>query len=140
MTASAKCLGPLRRHRGIYLLLVCVVIACGLGSRSEIVALSPFFAKYVGNALWALMIFIGLGSVFPSRSTAWVAGWAAAVSASVEFSQLYHAPWIDAVRRTWIGRMALGDTFAWGDMAAYAVGIVFGGLGEWGYRFYDSRT
>src|SRR5579864_1982209 len=92
---------------------IVVVICCGLGSRSELLALPPFFAKYAGDALWALMIFLGFGFLLPVRSTAAVAGLAVAVCGTIECSQLYHAPWLDAVRRTWFGRVALGDTFGW---------------------------
>lgn len=119
------------RHRGLYTFWIAVVIGLGLGSRSETIALPLFAAKYAGDALWALMIFLGFGWLLPSRSTAAVAGLAVAVCGVIEFSQLYHAPWLDALRRTWFGRMALGDTFGWGDLAAYLVGIGFGVVGEW---------
>jgi hypothetical protein len=52
----------------------------------------------------------------------------------VEFSQLYRAPWIDAVRGTIPGRLVLGNTFKWLDLPAYAVGIAFGALAEWRLR------
>jgi len=49
------------RHRGLYALWVAAVIGAGLSSRSEWLALPPFVAKYAGDALWALMIFLGFG-------------------------------------------------------------------------------
>lgn len=119
------------RHRGLYALSVAVVIGAGLASRSEALALSPFVAKYAGDALWGLMIFVGLGLVWPTRRTTTLAALAAAVCVAVECSQLYRAPWLDAARRTWPGRMMLGNTFGWGDIAAYLVGIAAGGLAEW---------
>lgn len=119
------------RHRGLYLLRILVVIICGLGSRSEILDLPPFVAKYLGDALWGLMIFLGIGVILPARGTAAVAALAMAVCVAVECSQLYHAPWIDAIRRTWLGRMALGNDFGWGDLAAYLAGISAGSLAEW---------
>lgn len=114
------------RRRGLYAAWIAVVIGCGLASRSESLALPAFLAKYGGDGLWALMIFLAFGFLLPARGTAAVAGLAAAVCAAVEFAQLYHAPWIDAVRRTWFGRVALGDTFGWGDLAAYLAGIAAG--------------
>lgn len=110
---------------------IVVIIACGLLCRSGLIGLPPFFAKYAGDALWALMIFVGIGFLLPARSTMAVAGLAAVVCVLVECSQLYHAPWIDAIRSTWIGRMTLGSTFGWGDLAAYCAGIVAGVLAEW---------
>jgi hypothetical protein len=122
------------RHRGLYALSVAVVVCAGLASRSEALALPAFAAKYAGDALWGLMIFLGLGLMLPRRGTAAVAVAAAVVCCAVEFSQLYRAPWLDTARRTWLGRMALGDTFGWGDIAAYLVGISAGGLVEWVVR------
>jgi hypothetical protein len=49
----------------------------------------------------------------------------------VEFSQLYHAPWIDAVRATLPGRLVLGTTFNWPDLLAYALGVGLGALEDW---------
>jgi hypothetical protein len=48
-----------------------------------------------------------------------------------EFSQLYHAPWIDTIRATILGKLALGNTFNWPDLPAYAVGIALGASAEW---------
>lgn len=119
------------RRRGLYALGIAVVIGCGLATRSDALALPAFLVKYAGDALWALMIFLGLGFLLPTWRTVAVAGLATLVCVTIEGSQLYHAPWIDAVRRTWFGRMALGDTFAWGDLAAYLAGIAFCGVIEW---------
>ena len=41
-------------------------------------------------------------------------------------SQLYHAPWIDAIRVTTIGHIILGYSFSWLDILAYAAGILTG--------------
>jgi uncharacterized protein (DUF1810 family) len=120
------------RRRSLYAAWTAVVICAGLASRSDFVGLPPFLAKYAGDALWALMVFLGIALLVPTRSTATVAGLALAVSCAVEASQLYHAPWLDAIRRTTLGHLVLGDTFAWGDIGAYLVGITVGAVAEWG--------
>jgi|HubBroStandDraft_6_1064221.scaffolds.fasta_scaffold743917_2 hypothetical protein len=118
-----------RRSRRCYAVGIAVVIGLGLGSRSG--ALPPFLAKYAGDALWALMVFLGIGFLTPTRTTFTVALLAAAFCCADEFSQLYHAPWIDAARRTTLGHLALGDTFAWADILAYLVGIAVAAVAEW---------
>lgn len=45
---------------------------------------------------------------------------------SIEFLQLYHAPWIDSIRSTLMGRLVLGSTFNSPDLIAYLVGIAIG--------------
>lgn len=49
---------------------------------------------------------------------------------AVEFSQLYHAPWIDSIRATRLGTLALGSTFNAPDLIAYTVGVACGGVIE----------
>jgi len=41
----------------------------------------------------------------------------------IEISQLYHAPWIDAIRNTRLGGLVLGFGFLWTDIIAYTMGI-----------------
>ena len=53
---------------------------------------------------------------------------------AVEFSQLYHAPWIEAVRATFPGRLVLGATFKWPDLVAYLIGIALGAVVEHLFR------
>lgn len=120
-----------RRHRGLYLGLIAVVICLGLLSRSDWPALPPWLAKYLGDALWGLMIYLGIGLLLPAKSITFNGLSAGLVCATVECSQLYHVPWLDTVRQTWIGRMTLGYAFGWGDLFAYLMGIVFGMFFEW---------
>ena len=89
-----------------------------------------FYLKYGGDALWALLIFLGFGFVFIRTSTLRVALMALCFSCTVEFSQLYHAPWIDSMRANRVGALILGATFNWPDLIAYGVGIMPGCLSE----------
>ena len=73
----------------------------------------------------------GIGLVLPRASTWTVALLAMAFSVLIEVSQLYHAPWIDSIRRTTLGGLVLGFGFLWSDLACYAAGV---GLG------YPDRT
>jgi hypothetical protein len=103
-----------------------VVVCVGLLSRSDLVGLSPFWAKYIGDALWALMFFVIVAIVLPGRSTLVIAAIALVVCCALELSQLYHAPWIDAARKTWPGKLLLGSAFAWADLVAYLAGVTTG--------------
>ena len=48
----------------------------------------------------------------------------------IEFSQIYHAPWIDDIRATTLGALLLGAGFLWSDLVCYAVGVAIGVVGE----------
>jgi Protein of unknown function (DUF2809) len=110
------------RNRFIYGAAIILVIILGLGSRHY----ASTFPLFIGDILWALMVFLGFGFLRPSLSTARVAALAALFSAAIEASQLYHAPWIDALRRTRLGGLVLGYDFLWSDLLCYAVGITLG--------------
>jgi hypothetical protein len=119
------------RNRLLYAALAVAVVAAGLLWRASFMPLPPFLSKYGGDALWALMVFVGFGFLFHRASTLVAALLALTFSWGVEFSQLYHAPWIDAVRATLPGRLVLGSTFNWPDLPAYALGVVLGACVEW---------
>ena len=61
---------------------------------------------------------------------------ALAFSFAIEFSQLYQADWINALRRTTLGGLILGYGFLWSDLVCYTVGILIGagielGISNW---------
>jgi len=118
------------RSRPLYAVLIVLVIATGLLWRSSFMPLPPFLAKYGGDALWSLMVFVGLGFMFNRAYTLRLAFGALCFSWAVELSQLYHAPWIDMIRSTLPGRLILGSTFNWLDLPAYAFGIAIGVVAE----------
>jgi hypothetical protein len=64
--------------------------------------------------------------LLPASKTLTVAVLALMTSYSVEFSQLYQAPWINAIRATTPGHLILGSTFHGPDLAAYTIGVVIG--------------
>lgn len=118
------------RNRSVYAAAGGAVMATGLIWRSGELPLSGFAAKYGGDALWALLVFIGLGFLFRRTSTLRVAAASLAFAGTVEFAQLYHAPWIDSIRATRMGSLILGSTFNPPDFVAYAIGIAVGALME----------
>ncbi len=126
------------RNRLVYALLGLLVIGLGLLSRSHWLPLSDFIAKYAGDALWAFLVFLGFGFLFANRSTLFVAVLAVTFCLLIEFSQLYRAGWIDALRKHPLGALVLGDTFAWADIAAYLAGIACGIAGEIAHRLIVS--
>lgn len=115
-----------KRSRVLYACLGVSVLIGGLILRSRFAGLSGFAAKYGGDSLWALLVFCGLAFAFQRLSTLRVALIALAFAYCIEFSQIYHASWIDEIRSTRLGALVLGSTFNWPDLVAYAVGICVG--------------
>jgi len=119
-----------RRKRAFSIALVTLAAIVGLGSRRFAAYLPEFVAAYTGDAAWACAVFQGLGAIFPGLSTWRAALLALFVSTAVELGQLYHAPWIDTIRDTTIGHLALGSGFDPRDLACYTVGVGIGVLIE----------
>lgn len=115
-----------QRSRFPYAALTLGVIAVGMASRRFPGLFPTVLDKYPGDVLWALMVFFGLGTVLPRHSTGRLALAALSISFVVEFSQLYQAPWINAIRATTPGHLVLGSTFSWGDLLAYVAGVATG--------------
>jgi hypothetical protein len=116
----------IQRNRFYVAIGVLLVIALGLASRKFPFLFPAFLGKYPGDALWALTVFLVWAFFKPNATTLALALLGLATSYADEFSQLYQAPWINAIRRTTVGHLLLGSTFSWFDMCAYTVGVAVG--------------
>ncbi|WP_370832497.1 DUF2809 domain-containing protein [Clostridium sp.] len=96
------------------------ILSRKIGNLPEIISL------YSGDILWALMVFLIISFIFNKKSTIFTISWAIIFSYSIEISQLYHAPWIDAIRNTTLGSLILGFGFLWSDLVCYTIGILIG--------------
>ncbi|MDA2382217.1 DUF2809 domain-containing protein [Bacillus cereus] len=119
-----------KRNRVVYALFTIVVIILGLSSRKFAFALPHLLNDYLGDALWALMIFTGFGFLFPKTETKKLAFISLMFCYGIEASQLYHAEWIDSIRATTLGGLVLGYGFLWSDLVAYTIGVGVGILCE----------
>ena len=115
----------MKRNRIVYGLLTSSVVLLGLASRLMFGDIS-FVKLYVGDALWALMVFFGFAATFRRWPTKTVTLAAMLFSFGIEISQLYHAPWIDNLRATRLGALVLGFSFVWSDLLCYSLGIAVG--------------
>lgn len=110
------------KNRLKFLLMAFLMIPIGLATRTYG---NEFMKLYVGDSLWAMMIYFGFKFLFPSQPLK--AFWYAIIFCFlIEFSQLYHAPWINTVRQNRLGGLILGFGFLWTDLVSYFVGILGG--------------
>ncbi len=121
------------KTRITWFIIICITIVLGLASRHFKVV--PLF---VGDILWATMVYFMVRFLFINKPVSFIAIVSLLFSYAIEFSQLYHAPWIDAIRPSLFGRLVLGATFNWGDMICYAAGVGIGVLVD--LYFLSSRT
>lgn len=108
------------RPRLLLALWLVVLVALGLGSRRP--GMPEFCVLYVGDVLWGALFFGVAAFARPAAGTLrlWVA--ATVTTEVIELSQLYQAPWVQAVRATRVGGLLLGHEFLWSDVVGVALG------------------
>ena len=111
------------RPRLLTAALLLLTIALGLASRRYAAPLPHVIAAYAGDALWAAMVYWIAAFILPRAKTRTLAAIALSLSFAVELSQLYQAPWINEIRATRLGVLALGHGFLWSDLVCYAAGV-----------------
>lgn len=104
-----------------YLILIIVIIIAGLLSRR-----SSYIPLWLGDGLYALMMYFIVRFIFLKKKSSFVCLLSLIICMTIEGSQLFHAAWIDAIRKTLPGRLILGQGFLWRDLTAYAIGSIFG--------------
>lgn len=100
-----------------------ITIILGLASRRFTDQIPAFVAEHAGDMLWASMVYFGFRMIGTSRSLSLAAALSILFSFSIEFSQLYQAPWMVELRSTSIGSLVLGRGFLWVDLVRYVIGI-----------------
>jgi hypothetical protein len=122
------------KFRLILLGLIPLLIVSAFATRSGSPFIPGFVAEYGGDTLWAAMVYLLIRLIVPRWSPFRSAVLAMMISLLGEISQLYHAPWIDAIRAYRLGGVILGYGFLWSDLVCYIVGILSGAFLEWGLR------
>jgi hypothetical protein len=107
-----------------YVAAALLTVAVGLGVHLGGSFLPPAVRDVIGDALWAAMMFLWISALWPSAHVAARASVALGISWTVELSQLYHTPSLDAARSTTLGRLILGSGFDVRDLVAYAGGVM----------------
>lgn len=107
------------------LVISLLVIACGLTLRltGYEIGLPYFLVKYGGSLLWGTMVFWLVGALLPHQPVVRLAMISAAIAVLIEFTRLYHTPWLDQFRLELVGALLLGRIFSWANIVAYLLGI-----------------
>jgi hypothetical protein len=111
--------------RIIYFLLAIFFVWLALATRQHPQWFHPFVTKYGGDTIWAGMFLLLLRAFFLQKKLWKLALFAYTLGVITECLQLWHDPFIDAIRSTRIGGLLIGYGFLWSDMICYAVGILF---------------
>jgi len=112
------------KSRLAYIFAVLLVIPIGLGVRS--IELPTWIHFWLGDALYATMMYFIVSALVPQWKISRRFTLSLLLCFGIEFSQLYQADWIKAIRNTRLGAVTLGRGFMWSDLLAYFGGALFG--------------
>ena len=111
------------KRKIIYLLLFIFFTWLAIATRTHAGWFHPLIQEYGGDIIWAGMFLFFL-RIFWGKVRLWkLALICYILGVADELLQLYHAPWIEAIRHTRVGGLILGFGFLWSDILCYAIGI-----------------
>jgi hypothetical protein len=126
------------KKRLTFLFAAGLSVILGLGVREFRRYVPDYLDFWVGDAIWAMMIFWMVCFIKPSSKFVYNALTALLFCYTIELSQLYQADWINDLRSTTFGTLVLGHGFLWSDLLAYSFGVSFGYLIT--YQFIKNRN
>ena len=112
-----------QRHPKYQILFFFVALLFGLSVRNSEPHLPYYFSLMGPDMIWAGMVFLGFGILFPNTKTLSIGVYSIVFAFGVEISQLYQADWINEIRSNKWGGLVLGHGFLWSDLLAYTLGI-----------------
>lgn len=117
-----------------YALLWLLTIILGLLSRRYRHAMPGFLDEYLGDTIWAGMLYYGARMLFVRRSRAFALALSLGFAYAVEISCLYKTPWLSHIRYTTLGRLVLGTDFVWSDFPCYTAGVLLAWLSDYPFK------
>jgi hypothetical protein len=111
------------KYRLLYFFIFCFLVWLALATRWYPHAFPVIIAKYGGDTIWAGMFLFFLRTIWLKPSIHFLAIITYLLGVLDELQQLYRAPWILAVRKTYLGALMLGNGFVWSDLVCYAIGV-----------------
>ena len=124
-TRKNKLISPFQKRM---LLSLCVVIPVGFGTKFYQGPFEWWLNDYAGGMVYEIFWCFLAVIVWPTMNE-WIIGvWIFLITSILEFLQLWHPPFLEVIRSTFIGRTLIGQSFTWMDFPYYVMGCVFGAL------------
>ena len=112
--------------RGRYLAALAVVTPLGFLTKFYTGPGAEWVANHAGGFLYVVFWIALVLALAPHLSGALVATSVLAATCALEFAQLWHPPFLEQIRATFLGHALLGSTFGWSDFAYYVAGALVG--------------
>lgn len=108
------------------MLLLIVIVPAGFYTKFYAGPGQQWVANSVGGLLYEVFWCLVFAFIAPRCRPAKIALLVFGVTCMLEFLQLWHPPFLESLRSTFIGRTVLGNAFNWMDFPYYAAGCLSG--------------
>lgn len=108
-----------------YVSALVLVTVCGLLGRFWLPA-PEWIRDNIGGVLYVVFWILFAACLRPHWPGRGIAAGVFVATCAIEFLQLWHPAWLQALRKTLPGRLVLGSDFAWSDFPAYLAGALLG--------------
>lgn len=112
-----------RRRLLVWLL---VITPLGIASKAYAGPGEAWVNTSSGGVLYVVFWTLVAAWLVPGTSTRRLAAVVLAVTCALETLQLWHPPFLDRIRATYLGHAVLGSTFSWWDYPHYVLGALLG--------------
>jgi hypothetical protein len=108
------------------LIIILLITIMGFGSKLYSGVCSDWFNNSLAGlfyeTFWCLVVFF----INPRHKAIKIALWVLVFTSALEFLQLWHPPFLQIIRSTFIGAALIGTSFNWSDFPYYIAGCIAG--------------
>jgi hypothetical protein len=110
------------------LLSILIIIPLGLSTKFYMGPGQNWVNHFLGGVFYEIFFCLLLALFLPTIPPLKIAGGVFAVTALLEFLQLYQSTWLTTVRSFWLGHLLLGSSYNVWDFPFYLLGCVIAGF------------
>lgn len=103
-----------------------VLVPLGVFSKLYRGPFQEWFNFYFGGLLYEVFWCLIIAAIVPKVSKIKIVIIVLIITCSLEFLQLFHHPFLETIRSTFLGRILIGHSFSWYDFPYYIIGCGFG--------------
>jgi hypothetical protein len=116
----------MKKERLIIALLLIVVIPIGFYTKVYSGPAEDWVRNSMGGLVYEIFWCLVLAFLFPGKRPLVIGVWVFAATSLLEFLQLWHPPFLESLRSTFLGRSVLGHSFNVYDFPYYFIGCFIG--------------
>lgn len=123
-----------RKYRIASLVFLLVLIPLGLYTKIYEGPGKHWVNYSAGGILYELFWCVLIACIWINMKPVQAASYVFILTCFLEFLQLWHPPFLELLRSTFLGRTLLGTTFTWCDFFYYVIGSGAGAIIVWRFK------